>query len=247
MSSATAKPIISVVVPVYNEERALPAFLAALSTWEDLCLEVIFVDGGSRDATRDVLAGQHVITSVKGRGAQCACGVAATSGSALLFLHADSIVKREAVLSICSALEHGVRWGCLTQRYDKDCLMYRLGLLLSNMRARLAGVPFGDQALFMQRSILEQVGGFPELSLMEDYELSRRLRRLCWPKQLPQKVITSARRFEQGGRLKVGLSMWRLRAQYRRGVPIEEIERAYRDVREADVRSGSGAQTSRRE
>ena len=221
---------LSVVVPVYNEEGALPAFLDSCRAWEGDC-ELLFVDGGSDDATRELLAGRRVLDSSKGRGQQCRRGAAAATGDALLFLHADSRLPRESFDAVTDALAEGASWGCLTLRFEgARGLGYGFGALVSNLRVRLTGIAFGDQAMFMRKDLLEEVGGVPPLALMEDYELARRLRARAWPRQLGRPVMTSPRRFE-GNALAVALGMRRLRSRYRRGEPIESLLLDYPDVR----------------
>jgi len=222
--------MLSVVVPVYNEERALPRFLERAALWEG-CFELLFSDGGSTDATLELLAGHKVVSGAKGRGGQCNRGARAACGDALLFLHADELVDPAVPHLVAEAVGRGARWGCLTLRWDLDTPAYRFGAWVSNLRAA-RGTPFGDQGVFLTRELFEEVGGFPDLPIMEDYELSRRLAaRGLRPVQLKAEVVASARRFEEGGPVRTALGMYRLRRLYRAGAPIEEIEAAYRDVR----------------
>ncbi len=230
--------MISVVVPVYNEEAALPAFLEMTSR---LCgdYELLFADGGSSDATLDILrrAGRRVVTGARGRGAQCHAGALASSGGALLFLHADVRVAPDAIEQVGAALARGVQWGCLTLRWYRRDAVYRFGEWVSNMRVRCAGIPFGDQGVFLTRALYDAVGGMPDMPLMEDYELALRLRaRGLRPVQLTSEVWASPRRFEEGGPLRVALQMRRLRRLYRQGADPAELNQIYRDVREGDRR-----------
>lgn len=230
--------MISVVVPVYNEEVALPAFLEMAS-----CLrgdyELLFADGGSTDATLDILrrAGCRVVTGARGRGAQCHAGALASSGGALLFLHADVRVAPDAIEQVGAALARGVQWGCLTLRWYRRDAVYRFGEWVSNMRVRCAGIPFGDQGMFLTRALYDAVGGMPDMPLMEDYELALRLRaRGLRPVQLASEVWASPRRFEEGGPLRVALQMRGMRRLYRQGADPAELNRMYRDVREGGRR-----------
>lgn len=225
--------MISIIIPVYNEERALPALLARLDGLEG-DHEVLFSDGGSTDGTLTLLAGRRVVTGAKGRGAQCNLAAAAAKGDVLFFLHCDSVIQPDALWHIGDAVRQGARWGCLTLRFDDDALVYRLGAAVSNLRVRLGQIAFGDQGIFMTRSLFAQAGGFPVLSLMEDYALSLRFKKeRIAPVQIKSTIVTSARRFREGGPLRVGWRMQRLRAMYRRGVDIETIAARYRDVRES--------------
>lgn len=220
---------LSVIVPVLNEEEALPTFLDTIERW-DCVSEVLFVDGGSTDSTKDLLQGYSVLSGVCGRGAQCRLGVQHAQGNAFVFVHVDSLVPRESMRAIDDALESGIPWGCLTLRFDDESLAMRIGALGSNARVRFTGIPFGDQVMFMTRTAYESVGGMPDMPIMEDYELSRRLRTLSWPKQLRQEVCTSARRFTEGGAIKTMLQMRQLRHLYRTGADVDRLSQAYREA-----------------
>lgn len=222
---------LSVVVPVYNEHVALPAFLAMVDAWGYPC-EVVFSDGGSDDGTLELLEGRTVVRGSKGRGGQCRRGVERSHGEHLLFLHVDTFVGASALAHAVQALDAGAAWGCMTIDYGPDTPMYRFGVRKSNFRAGVLGTPFGDQGMFMTRTALEQVGGVPDLPLMEDYELSLRLRRAFGrPRQLPDVIRASARRFEAGNAVLIGAQMGWLRLRYRLGASPEDLQRAYGDVR----------------
>ena len=223
--------MLSIIVPVYNEEAALPAFLHMIDSWNYPC-EIIFSDGGSTDTTRNLLAGRTVVTGEKGRGAQCRLGVQASNGEHLLILHVDTTLDSTALAHIDAVLAAGNTWGCLTIDFTSHKPEYQFGIRKSNWRAKYVGIPFGDQGMFMTRTALEHVGGVPPLPLMEDYELSRRLRRAFgWPKQLPNTITASVRRFESGNRTLIGFQMAGLRLLYRMGISPEKLCKMYGDIR----------------
>lgn len=224
--------MISVIVPLYNEEHTLPTLLPLLDSLKGEH-EVLFSDGGSTDATLKLLAGRQVITGTKGRGAQCNQAGAEARGDVLFFLHSDSIIAADVLFQIQNAVDKGAKWGCLTLRFDDTGILYRLGGHISNLRVRWGRIAFGDQGIFMTRALYDQLGGFPVLPIMEDYELSLRLKRMkIFPVQVKSWIITSSRRFHKGGVFRVAWDMQRLRAMYRWGVDIETISKAYRNVRE---------------
>lgn len=226
--------MISVVVPVYNEEASLPDFLAMIDRLRG-DHEVVFADGGSTDATPSLLAaaGRRTVHTSRGRGAQCRAGAQAAAGEGLLFLHADVTVAPDTVERVAEAFEAGVRWGCLTLRWTRRDPVYRFGEWMSNLRVRCSGIPFGDQGVFLDRALYDEVGGMPAIPIMEDYELALRLRALgLRPVQLKSEVWASPRRFEEGGPVRVALQMRRLRRLYRAGADPVELGRMYRDVRE---------------
>lgn len=228
--------MFSVIVPVYNEERALPAFLQQVADWDD-DVEVVFSDGGSTDATLSLLRGHRVVSGPKGRGDQCNRGAQAARGDALLVLHADVRVDADAFAQIRRALEQGARWGCLTLRWDLRTPVYRFGEWMSNLRAGVGCIPFADQGMFFDRAFFAEIGGFPDIAIMEDYELSRRLKRHgIRPRQLSAQIHASARRFEEGGPMRTALLMWRLRRWYRRGMDPDRIAAHYADIRGGEPR-----------
>ena len=217
---------LSTIVPVLNEEEALPGFLDSVDRW-DCVHEILFADGGSTDATLELLAGRTVIQGAKGRGPQCRLASEHASGDALVFVHVDTLVSPEPMRAIHDALENGTIWGCLTLRFIGGGPAMGFGAAASNARVRVSGIPFGDQVMFMTRQAYDLAGGMPALPLMEDYELSRRLRAIARPKQLSAHAYTSARRFEKGGVLRTMAQMRHLRHLYRKGVDIDEIARLY--------------------
>lgn len=230
--SEVVAPRLCVVIPVLDEAATIVTCLERLSEWRQQGIEVIVVDGGSKDDTRALarpLADQ-VIDGPRGRARQMNRGAAAASAQALLFLHADTHLPPAAMPAILKALEKR-HWG----RFDV-CIQGRsrwLYLIAAsmNLRSRLTGIATGDQAMFMRRSAFDAVGGFPDQPLMEDIEVSKRLKRLSPPACLGVKVLTDGRRWEQGGVLTTILLMWRLRFRYWRGADPVRLAEEYRHVR----------------
>ena len=229
-------PGVSVVVPVYNEERALPALLPQLRMLAGAC-ELVVVDGGSADATREVLAreapGVRVISSAKGRARQMNAGARATSGDVLFFLHADSALPPDPVGQLLRVMRtHDA--GCFGIRFDRRHAVLGLCSWMSNARVWARGIAYGDQGIFMRRELFEEVGGFPELPLMEDFELSLELRRRGVRFGMTRgRITTSSRRFGAGAAqmLKTWCAMVRLRRAYLDGTDIHEVAARYRDIR----------------
>ncbi len=227
---------IAIVVPVFNEALALPRLLASLvalketlreTTLQDL--ELVFVDGGSADDTVDLIkhAGLRVITSPKGRAWQMNAGAAQTAGDVLLFLHADTQLPKNALTEIKSSLTGNICWGRFDVRLAGKPWMLGVVSRMMNWRSRLTGIATGDQAMFMTRAAFQAVGGFPEQALMEDIEMSRRLRRLSRPACISSPVITSGRRWEARGVWTTILLMWRLRWAYWRGQNPKQLAELY--------------------
>ena len=225
--------MISVLLPVYQEEKALPALLERLGQLEG-DFEVIFADGGSTDATVPLLrdAGYRVVTGAKGRGNQCNLAAAHARGDILFFLHADSAVEKDVLSHIQAAVDAGARWGCLTITFDDTRFPYCGGIRISNFRAKVGHIVFGDQGMYFTRSLFAEIGGFPDLPIMEDYELSLRLKKKRIPPVVVKSpIMASVRRFEAGGPWRVGFQMYYLRHLYRKGVSPQRLQERYRDCR----------------
>ena len=221
-------PRLSVIVPVLDEALAIEAALAPLQAQRGTALELVVVDGGSRDATRELAAAlaDRVLAAPRGRATQMNAGAAAARGEHLLFLHADSVLPADALPAVDRALaDHD--WG----RFDvtiagADPLLAVVASLM-NLRSRLTGIATGDQAIFVRRAAFEAVGGFPPIPLMEDVALSRALRRRSRPACLRSRVLTSGRRWERQGTLRTILRMWRLRLAYALGADPHRLARQY--------------------
>ena len=228
--SAAPPPRLAIVVPVLNEAQALPTLLQALQPLRERGCELIVADGGSGDGTPALAAAwaDAVIAAPRGRALQMNAGAAQARASVLLFLHADTLLPPEADALVLQALAAGAVWGRFDVHIEGRPAMLRVVAALMNLRSRLSGIATGDQGMFVTRDAFERVGGFPAQPLMEDLELSRRLKRLGRPACLRARVRTSGRRWEQRGVWRTIVLMWRLRWRYWRGESAEAIARAYR-------------------
>ena len=230
---------IAVVIPTLNEERVLSRTLLAV---RQLCFdEVILVDGGSRDRTVSIAQGQlpglslqpaQVLVAEPGRARQMNAGARATRSGVLLFLHADTLLPPETRTEIERVLENP--WyvgGRFDVRFEDDRGWAWLVSRLMNWRSRWSGIATGDQAIFVRRSAFDDLGGFADVPLMEDIELTRRLKRAGSLAALRAKVTTSFRRWEQQGALRTILQMWLLRLLYWIGVPPKILHQLYVAIR----------------
>ena len=222
---------ISLIIPIYNESKTIGTMLRQLEElpgdWE-----ILFADGGSSDDTLAKIGTRHrVISCPKGRANQMNHAAKLASSDVLWFVHCDSVLPRDAHDQISRAVEQGAQWGCFHIGFDYDGPFMGCNTFFSNRRAR-KGIAFGDQGIWVRRLLFEEMGGFPELPIMEDYEFSLRMRRADKPIcQLPGRIITSGRRYEKRFPLITMWQMFYLRCLYRRGVDIQEIARRYRDIR----------------
>jgi rSAM/selenodomain-associated transferase 2 len=222
---------LAVIIPALNEAPGLPQILAPLLEWRARGHEVIVVDGGSQDATASIAAaaGVRVVRSEKGRARQMNTGAGAASADTFLFLHADTELPPDADQLISTGLSSGsYSWGRFDVRIRGRARMFPVISTMINLRSRLSGIATGDQALFMTRAAYASVGGFPDLPLMEDVEICKRLKRHSRPLCLRQRVVTSGRRWETRGVWRTIVLMWRLRFAYWRGTPADELARLYR-------------------
>ncbi|ATJ83924.1 TIGR04283 family arsenosugar biosynthesis glycosyltransferase [Halomonas beimenensis] len=224
---------LAIIVPTLNEAGGIDACLRALQPLRARGAELIVVDGGSCDATRTLAAplASRLVIAEAGRARQMNAGARHSAARRLVFLHADTRLPPDAERCIAVALSGAHRWG----RFDIRLSGRHPGLKVigtaMNLRSRLTGIATGDQALFMTREAFDAVGGFPEQPLMEDIEMSRRLKRLSPPACLRERVESSGRRWERHGVWRTILLMWRLRWRYWRGAAPERLAEAYRDVR----------------
>lgn len=221
---------LSIIVPVLDEAPGIVAALALLGPARARGVEVVVVDGGSVDGTRALAVplADRVIESPRGRAIQMNAGARASRGSILLFLHADTTLPGDADGLVRAGLDGaGLEWGRFDVAIAGADPLLALVAVFMNGRSRLTAVATGDQAIFMRRQAFERAGGFPEIPLMEDVALSKRLRAISPPLCLRERVLTSGRRWERGGTLRTIVLMWRLRLAYALGADPHRLARRY--------------------
>jgi len=224
--------MISIIIPILNEEKAIGTLLEHLKTQEGE-FEVIVVDGGSEDRSVEI-ARQFapVICAPPGRASQMNAGAQMARGDILLFLHADTYLPPQALQTIAHVLsDPHVVGGRFKVRLDNPRLIYRIIAGGINSRDRLTKGFTGDQAIFIRKSTFEELGGYQNFPLMEDLDLARRMRRWGKVVQLPLAVTSSARRWEQNGVWRTIFLMWMLRALYLLGVSPGILKRFYDEAR----------------
>ena len=216
---------VSVVIPVLNDWSPLKALLRALTPFEEL--EIVVVDGGSDEASIGTLQPPvRLFKTERGRALQLRSGVEATERPWLWFLHADSLVTGTVVEALQHALEKG-KWGRFDVTFSQDTRWFHLIASAMNERSALTSICTGDQGIFVHRSLLERIGGIPNQPLMEDIELSKRLRRISKPIRIRTSLGTSSRRWENDGTLRTILLMWELRLRYFFGTSPEVLAARY--------------------
>ena len=222
---------ISIVVPALDEAREIVAALTPLQPLRAAGHEVIVVDGGSADATLALAAplADRAFVAAKGRAPQMNAGAAAATNDVLLFLHADSRLPAAGVAALLRELPRsGRRWGRFDVAIAGRPAILALVAAMMNARSRLTGIATGDQGLFVERALFAAVGGYPEQPLMEDIELSRRLKQAAGrPLCLRERVVTSGRRWERRGPWRTIVAMWRWRLAYWRGADPGRLASEY--------------------
>ena len=220
---------ISVVVPVLNEEINLSRIASRLRSVREQGHEVIIVDGDSSDNTLTIAyeISDTVIISKKGRSLQMNSGASVASGDVVLFLHADTFLPENAAQIVADAFVGENFWGRFDVRLSNQKYVYRLIEQMMNIRSSLTSIVTGDQAIFVEKSLFDRIGGFPEIALMEDIEISSQLKKISKPVRLKHKVVTSSRRWEANGVVATVLLMWKLRLYYFLGVSPEKLSQMY--------------------
>ena len=221
---------LSIVVPVLNEAEVIEDLLHSVSPLRRQGAEVIVVDGGSSDDTRaraHPLADQ-VLTAPRGRASQMNAGAAHASRDILVFLHADTRLREDAALSMLDQMaRRRAAWGRFDVRVEGRHFLLPVIAALMNARSRLTGIATGDQAIFVRRDAFLALGGYSDIPLMEDIELSRRLKQGARPLCVAERVSTSGRRWEKHGFVRTILLMWRLRTAYFLGADPRRLAKRY--------------------
>jgi rSAM/selenodomain-associated transferase 2 len=227
----TKNSLISIIVPALNEATTMPDLAASLGSLRGE-FEVIVCDGGSADATVETArqCGLRVIEAPRGRGPQMNAGARSAKGETLLFLHADTRLPEDALALVADALtDDGVCGGNFSLIFGGDTREARL-LTRIYPFLRLAGMIYGDSAIFVRRRVFDRLGGYGEYPIFEDCDLYRRMRRLGRFVRLNAFATTSSRRFE--GRFTRTFALWTLmQVLYWLGVNPNLLDRLYKPLR----------------
>ena len=221
---------LSFIIPVLNEAENIQKILLPLLFYRHQGHEVILVDGGSTDNTIAQAESMvdMVIKSPAGRARQMNAGAKLATGDVLVFLHADTWLPDFAADLITSALSGSKRvWGRFDVTLSGSGWIYRLISTMINHRSSLSGIATGDQCIFIQHNIFAKISGYADIPLMEDIEISKRLKQLSRPVRIKSRAVTSSRRWEHDGVFRTILLMWYLRASYYFGQPADKLVSKY--------------------
>lgn len=225
---------ISIIIPVLNEAENIKKYLQPLQFIRSLFHEIILVDGGSEDRTLEYAEGlcsegvvDKLCQSPKGRAIQQNFGAKQSSGDVLLFLHGDTCLPQKALESLNKIRLDDNLWGRFNIRLSSQHWLFRIIEFFMNHRSCLTGIATGDQTIFVRKDLFDKIGGFPEIPLMEDIEVSRLLRKYNRPVCIKDIVISSSRRWENNGILLTILKMWWYRLSYFFGVSADTLVKKY--------------------
>jgi rSAM/selenodomain-associated transferase 2 len=218
---------ISAIIPVLNEERSLGTLLDQLSEI-DLVAEIIVVDGGSTDSTIEIATRKDkviVVETVRGRAMQMNSGAEMATSEYLLFLHADSKLSDELIHELPSIVKIGSP-GAFTLSFDQHHWLYRLYSNFSKLNWSV--FTYGDQGLFMPKSLFQKLSGFRNIPVLEDLDMVRRIKAEADFYKYPARIITSSRRFEKNGIIKQQVLNIILVAAFYFGASPQFLSRFYR-------------------
>ncbi len=224
--------LISIIIPVLNEEGHLAGlidYLRSLPRSKSQSLELIVVDGGSIDASVELATGlaDAVVQTQTGRATQMNKGAQLASGEVLVFLHADARPAYSLCTQCSLLIEAREAWGFSKVHLDDQAPVFRMIEWFMNTRSRITGIATGDQAICVEASTFATINGYANISLMEDIELSKRLKRVSRPIVFDERVVCSTRKWRKNGVLKTVLMMWLLRAWYFLGANPERLRTIY--------------------
>lgn len=224
--AATISPVISVVVPVRGEGLPDPRVLSRLGRVELL----VAAEAGTPDAILEAWrnAGARILVSDGPRGARLARAAREAEGDVLLFLHADTLLPEGWSAAVERALAGGALSGAFRLAFDGGGTPMRFVAFWANLRTSVTRLPYGDQAPFVRREAYERVGGHPAWPLLDDHELSRRLRRAGRVALLHEAVLTSPRRYLARGVARTVLGNWLVLLRHRLGASPEALAEDYR-------------------
>ena len=226
-------PNFSFIIPVWKEESVIPQTIEHIRSLQSAAhAEIIVVDGDPAGKTMDIARREGVTTAIseRGRGSQMNHGAALAAGNILIFLHADTRLPLDALALIDTSMrDESYTAGAFDLAIDSERPVFRLIEKAASLRSRLTKIPYGDQAVFMRKTVFNELGGFRDIPIMEDVEIMRRIKKRSGKICIIDKAArTSSRRWEREGIVYTTLRNWLLITLYLIGVKPEKLARFYR-------------------
>lgn len=222
---------LSIILPVLNEAALIGEFLRKVRTIAGQESEIIVVDGGSSDGTSSIAAplADRVIAAPRGRASQMNAGAKMARGEVLWFLHADLEPPPTSIDQIQSALADArVAGGCFRLRFPRKELIYRVSDSLGNLGVSVFGFALGDHGIFCRQETFHRIGGFPDVPILEDAELYRRVRGNGKMRQLRGEIVSNPRAYEAHGAYRTTAFYFSILALYVVGFPVPWLNRIHR-------------------
>ena len=223
--------MISVIMPVYNEERVICRALDNIAGCKNV--EIILIDGGSSDETLQKAEKYpiKIIQSFRNRAYQLNKGCQIAKGRILLFLHADCLLEENSFNAVRACIDEGFIGGCFEHKIDSSRLIFRFIEKSGHLRAKFSKIFYGDQVIFVRKDIYFRIGGIDEVELFDDVIFSKKLRKIGETCVLNKKAFSSARRWETQGIIKTTLINWLISLGFLFGISPEKLKKIYLDVR----------------
>lgn len=224
--------MVSIIIPVLNEEKNMIKLQKNLENLEG-DFEVIFCDGGSTDQTLQLIESKYqVVTNKKGRGYQMNAAAAKAKGDLLVFIHCDVELESDLLMKIPDNVKAGRAVGYMKLQFDSEHFLMKICAFMSDLRASVRKIIYGDQGFVIKKELLESLGGIPQIPLMEDLEFSICLRKNKIPlEKIKSTITTSARRFEENGMLSTMWQMQKMQIKYLLGAKAQSMQYEYKDIR----------------
>ena len=227
--------LVSIIIPVINEEVSLRSFLPSLQNLREDGCEIILVDGGSSDGSCEVakpLVDKLLVTN-RGRASQMNFGAKSSNGEILIFLHADTQLNAQAITFARDVADRFESfWGWYSLRFQNSSYLLSFVSCCMRVRSSITKICTGDQTLFISSTLFSDIGGFPDIPIMEDIAICKLLRTRVAPIQLKSRVLSSPRRWQRDGLLKTVFFMWYLRFLYWLGFsPVKLSDKYYPEYR----------------
>ncbi|RKU27839.1 glycosyl transferase [Candidatus Poribacteria bacterium] len=223
--------MISVIIPVLNEDRILDKTLRRLQP-ELSGHELIIVDGGSLDSSVEIAKKYGtVIRSGRGRAKQLNAGAEKANGEILLFLHADVWLEDGAISEVDKAITEGFVGGGFLQKIEGKNILFRIIEKSADLRGKYLKIFYGDSGIFITRDGFRKIGGFPDVPIMEEIEFSRAMHKLGKTRMVSPRIHISARRWKTGGIIRTTLINWLITLLYAFGFSTDRLAQLYKNIR----------------